>query len=183
MAKLKFIDLFAGIGGIRLPFDELGYENVFASEFNNPACDTYEANYGHRPLGDITKISAEEIPSHDLLLAGFPCQAFSIMGLGKGFSDTRGALFFEIERILKHHCPKVIFLENVKRLETHDRGKTFQVILSSLRKLGYNLHWKVLNALDFGLPQKRERLIIVGFQNPNASSFFNFNFKPLFSCS
>ena len=177
MAKLKFIDLFAGIGGIRLPFDELGYENVFASEFNNPACDTYEANYGHRPLGDITKISAEEIPSHDLLLAGFPCQAFSIMGLGKGFSDTRGALFFEIERILKHHCPKVIFLENVKRLETHDRGKTFQVILSSLRKLGYNLHWKVLNALDFGLPQKRERLIIVGFQNPNASSFFNFNFK------
>lgn len=176
MAHLKFIDLFAGIGGIRLPFDELGDKNVFASEFNEAACNTYQANFGHRPAGDITKISAEEIPSHDLLLAGFPCQAFSIMGLGKGFSDTRGTLFFEVERILKHHRPKVVFLENVKQLVTHDKGRTFQVIISSLLSLGYHVKWKVLNALDFGLPQKRERIIIVGFQDERAAWHFDFNF-------
>lgn len=176
MAHLKFIDLFAGIGGIRLPFDELGDENVFASEFNEAACDTYEANFGHRPSGDITKISADEIPPHDLLLAGFPCQAFSIMGLGKGFADTRGTMFFEVERIMKYHRPQVIFLENVKRLATHDKGRTFQTIVSSLHKLGYHLHWKVLNALDFGLPQKRERIIIIGFQDKDAAKYFDFNF-------
>ncbi|MBQ3240922.1 MAG: DNA (cytosine-5-)-methyltransferase [Akkermansia sp.] len=176
MAHLKFIDLFAGIGGIRLPFDELGDENVFASEFNEPACDTYEANFGHRPSGDITKIAASDIPPHDLLLAGFPCQAFSIMGLGKGFADTRGTMFFEIERILKYHRPQVVFLENVKQLVTHDKGRTFQVIISSLMALGYHLHWKVLNALDFGLPQKRERIIIVGFQDERAAYHFDFNF-------
>jgi len=176
MIKLKFIDLFAGIGGIRIPFDELGYENVFASEFNRPACDTYEANFGHRPAGDITKIKEEDIPHHDLLLAGFPCQAFSIMGLGKGFADTRGTMFFEVERILKFHKPQVILLENVKRLVTHDKGRTFQVIVSSLKSLGYHIHWNVLNALDFGLPQKRERIIIVGFLDASTSSHFDFRF-------
>lgn len=177
MPKLDFIDLFAGIGGIRIPFDELGDRNVFASEFNQPACDTYEANFGHRPAGDITKIKEEDIPHHDLLLAGFPCQAFSIMGLGKGFADTRGTMFFEVERILKYHKPKVVFLENVKRLVTHDHGRTFMVMLHSLKSLGYHLKWQVLNALDFGLPQKRERIIIVGFQDKNAWQHFDFSFK------
>ncbi len=173
---ITFIDLFAGIGGIRLPFDELGYKNVFASEFNESACDTYEANFGDRPSGDITKIKSEDIPAHDILLAGFPCQAFSIMGLGKGFSDTRGTLFFEIERILKYHKPKAFLLENVKRLVSHDKGRTFSVIVSRLKDLGYHLNWKVLNALDFGLPQKRERIIIVGFLDKAKADAFNFYF-------
>ena len=177
MGKLTFIDLFAGIGGIRLPFDELGYMNVFSSEFNEAACDTYEANFGHRPSGDITKIKSKDIPSHDLLLAGFPCQAFSIMGLKKGFEDTRGTLFFEVERILQYHKPKVILLENVKQLVTHDKGRTFDVIINRLTSLGYHLKWKVLNALDFGLPQKRERIIIVGFLDELTSYYFNFDFN------
>lgn len=177
MGKLTFIDLFAGIGGIRLPFDELGYKNVFSSEFNEAACDTYEANFGHRPSGDITKIKSKDIPSHDLLLAGFPCQAFSIMGLKKGFEDTRGTLFFEVERILQYHKPKVILLENVKQLVTHDKGRTFDVIINRLTSLGYHLKWKVLNALDFGLPQKRERIIIVGFLDELTSYYFNFDFN------
>ena len=177
MGKLTFIDLFAGIGGIRLPFDELGYMNVFSSEFNEAACDTYEANFGHRPSGDITKIKSKDIPSHDLLLAGFPCQAFSIMGLKKGFEDTRGTLFFEVERILQYHKPKVILLGNVKQLVTHDKGRTFDVIINRLTSLGYHLKWKVLNALDFGLPQKRERIIIVGFLDELTSYYFNFDFN------
>ena len=177
MGKLTFIDLFAGIGGIRLPFDELGYMNVFSSEFNEAACDTYEANFGHRPSGDITKIKSKDIPSHDLLLAGFPCQAFSIMGLKKGFEDSRGTWFFEVERILQYHKPKVILLENVKQLVTHDKGRTFDVIINRLTSLGYHLKWKVLNALDFGLPQKRERIIIVGFLDELTSYYFNFDFN------
>lgn len=178
MKRLKFIDLFAGIGGIRIPFDELGYKCVFSSEWDNAACDTYEANFGERPAGDITKISSEDIPSHDLLLAGFPCQAFSIMGKRQGFADTRGTMFFEIERILEYHRPPYIFLENVKQLVTHDSGRTFKVILEHLNNLGYKIHWKVLNALDFGLPQKRERVIIVGFQRQEDWEKFNFDFKP-----
>lgn len=174
---VKFIDLFAGIGGLRIPFDELGYKAVFASEWDAKACDTYEANYGHRPAGDITQIKEEEIPAHDLLLAGFPCQAFSIMGKQQGFADTRGTMFFEVERILKHHRPKAVLLENVKQLMTHDQGRTFAVISRKLLELGYHIHYKVLNALDFGLPQKRERIIIVGFQDEEASQRFDFNFK------
>ena len=174
MHKVKFIDLFAGIGGIRIPFDELGYHCVFSSEWDKAACDTYVANFGERPAGDITKIPAEDIPSHDLLLAGFPCQAFSIMGKMRGFADTRGTMFFEIERILSYHKPPVILLENVKQLTTHDKGRTFKVILSRLAGLGYFVKWKVLNALDFGLPQKRERVIIVGFRDEQ--DFFDFNF-------
>lgn len=171
---IKFIDLFAGIGGIRLPFDELGYECVFSSEWDKAACDSYEANFHEHPHGDITKISAEEIPPHDILLAGFPCQAFSIMGKMQGFADTRGTMFFEIERILARHAPSVVLLENVKQLTTHDKGRTFRTILSRLDNLGYNVKWKVLNALDFGLPQKRERVIIVGFRR--ADDYYNFNF-------
>ncbi len=176
MGKLRFIDLFAGIGGIRLPFDELGYENVFSSEWDKFACDTYEANYGHRPDGDITKISEKDIPEHDILLAGFPCQAFSIMGKQEGFADTRGTMFFEIERILRHHRPSVVFLENVKQLTTHDKGRTFAVIVHRLMALGYHLKWRILNALDFGLPQKRERIIIVGFLDEACAERFDFSF-------
>ncbi len=162
--RFKFIDLFAGIGGIRIPFDESGGECVFSSEWDEDAQDTYEANFGHRPAGDITKIPSERIPSHNILLAGFPCQPFSIIGNGHGFADTRGTLFFEIERILRDKHPDAFLLENVKRLVSHDDHRTFKVILGKLGELGYFVHWKVLNALDYGLPQKRERVIIVGFK-------------------
>lgn len=161
--KPTFVDLFAGIGGIRLPFDDLGYRCVFSSEWDQAACDTYEARYGERPQGDITAIDEADIPPHDLLLAGFPCQAFSIMGKGLGFADTRGTMFFEIERILRHHKPKMVLLENVKQLRSHDKGRTLKVIVQTLEEIGYVVDWRVLNALDFGLPQKRERVIIVGF--------------------
>ena len=161
--NFKFIDLFAGIGGIRLPFDELGGECVFSSEWDKFAQKTYEANFGELPKGDITQIHTDEIPEHDILLGGFPCQAFSIMGNQLGFADTRGTLFFEIERILKVRKPKALLLENVKQLRGHDKGRTLQVIISKLEQMGYKVKWEILNALNFGLPQKRERIIIVGF--------------------
>lgn len=173
---MRFIDLFAGIGGIRIPFDELGYECVFSSEWDKAAQDTYEANFGERPSGDITKIAEEDIPPHDILLAGFPCQAFSIMGKKKGFEDTRGTMFFEVARILRYHRPKVILLENVKNLTTHDGGRTFVVIRETLLEIGYHLKWKVLNALDFGVPQKRERIVIVGFLDPQQADEFSLEF-------
>jgi DNA (cytosine-5)-methyltransferase 1 len=162
--NFTFIDLFAGIGGIRIPFEEIGGKCVFSSESDKYAQDTYEANFGERPFGDLTKIAINDIPSHDILLAGFPCQAFSIMGKGLGFADTRGTLFFEIERILKAKKPKAFLLENVKRLVSHDNKNTFRIILQKLDNLGYNVSWKIMNALDYGLPQKRERVIIVGFR-------------------
>lgn len=173
------VDLFAGIGGIRLPFNELGYRCVFSSEWDKYAQQTYLANFGEMPFGDITKESTKRfIPKHfDLLLAGFPCQAFSIMGKMKGFADTRGTLFFEVATILDRHRPEAILLENVKQLTTHDHGKTFSTILRILDELGYHVKWKVLNALDFGLPQKRERVIIVGFRNPRRCDAFDFDFK------
>lgn len=169
-----FIDLFAGIGGIRIPFDEMGYQCLFSSEWDAKACRTYFANFGVVPYGDITKIPAERIPKHDVLLAGFPCQAFSIMGKMQGFADTRGTMFFEIERILKYHNTPYILLENVKQLVGHDSGRTFKVILDRLEKLGYFVKWKILNALDFGLPQKRERVIIVGFKSQEDCEKFTF---------
>lgn len=175
-SKITFIDLFAGIGGIRIPFDEQGYQCVFTSEWDKKACETYLANFGVMPFGDITKIPAEQIPAHDILLAGFPCQAFSIMGKMQGFADTRGTMFFEIERILKHHHTPCVLLENVKQLVGHDKGRTFKVILARLSELGYHVKWKVLNALDFGLPQKRERVIVVGFQNKEYCDAFDFDF-------
>lgn len=173
---LRFIDLFAGIGGMRIPFDELGAECVFSSEWDSSACDSYEANFNERPAGDITKISAESIPPHDVLLAGFPCQAFSIMGKMKGFEDVRGTLFFEVARILSYRKPEAFLLENVKQLTTHDGGRTFCAILSVLSDLGYFVKWRVLNALDFGLPQKRERVLIVGFLDERQYFAFDFDF-------
>lgn len=175
-SKLSFIDLFAGIGGIRLPFDELGCNCVFSSEWDAKACETYKANFGDQPCGDITKVDEKSIPAFDICLAGFPCQAFSICGKMQGFADTRGTMFFEVERILKHHRPRAILLENVKQLVSHDGGKTFKVILEHLDKLGYHVKYQVLNALDFGLPQKRERVIIVGFLDAALADQFNFDF-------
>ena len=164
----KFIDLFAGIGGIRLGFESVGGHCVFSSEFDEDACRTYEANFGEKPAGDITQIEASDIPDFDILFGGFPCQAFSICGLQKGFEDkTRGTLFFEIARIIKEKQPQAFVLENVKNLASHDNGKTLQTILSVLRdELGYHVDYKLLNALDFGLPQKRERIIIIGSKKP-----------------
>lgn len=162
--EFSFIDLFAGIGGIRLGFESAGGKCVFSSEFDEDACKTYEANFGEHPAGDITKIAASDIPNFDILLAGFPCQAFSIIGKKEGFAnETCGTLFFDIERILKEKRPPAFMLENVRNLIAHDKGKTFKVIQEHLTALGYHVHAKVLNALDYGVPQKRERIIIVGF--------------------
>lgn len=174
-----FIDLFAGIGGIRLPFNEMGYRCVFSSEWDKYAQQTYLANFGEMPFGDITKEATKKyIPKHfDLLLAGFPCQAFSIMGKMQGFADIRGTMFFEVATILERHHPKAILLENVKQLTTHDQGRTFSTILRILGELGYHVKWQVLNALDFGLPQKRERVIIVGFRSQQRCDAFDFDFK------
>lgn len=169
-SPLRFVDLFCGIGGFRYAsqyaFDKLGLtgECVFSSDIDKFAQQSYAANFGKRPAGDITKIAADEIPDFDLLFGGFPCQAFSICGLQKGFADsTRGTLFFDIARIIKEKQPQAFVLENVKNLASHDNGNTLKTILEVLRdELGYHVDYKLLNALDFGLPQKRERIIIVG---------------------
>lgn len=165
---IKIIDLFAGIGGIRRGFENAFGKDikcVFTSEWDKYASETYRHNYlGEVVNGDITKISVNDIPKHDILLAGFPCQPFSQAGLKKGFSDTRGTLFFDIERILKEKQPKAFLLENVKRLRTHNGGKTLKTILEHLNRAGYkNVHVDVLSARDFGLPQNRQRIYIVGF--------------------
>ncbi|MHA0272988.1 DNA (cytosine-5-)-methyltransferase [Mycoplasma sp. 48589B] len=165
---MTFIDLFAGIGGIRRPFSKYRAKCVFSSEIDKYAIKSYEMNWGETPSGDITTIANEEIPSFDILLAGFSCQAFSLAGKRQGFQDTRGTLFFEVARILAYHQPKAFLLENVKGLTNHDKGKTFKVILDVLEnELNYKVFYKVLNARDFGVPQNRERIIIVGFKDQN----------------
>lgn len=169
--KFKFIDLFAGIGGIRLGFESVDCKCVFSSEWDKYAQNTYEANFSERPQGDITKIAPKTIPEHDILLAGFPCQAFSICGEQQGFLDTRGTLFFKIEEILRIKRPYAFLLENVKNLVSHDGGRTFKTIIQHLEKLGHHVHHTILNSLDFGIPQKRERTFIVGFQENIAFSF------------
>ena len=171
LPSFSFIDLFAGIGGMRIPFEELGGRCVFSSEWDEHAQRTYVHNFGEMPAGDITKINEADIPDHDILLAGFPCQPFSIIGDKHGFEDTRGTLFFDIARILQHKQPVAFLLENVKQLFTHNKGKTFSIIRENLSKLGYTTYHKILNALDFGLPQKRERIFIVGFREPLAFTF------------
>lgn len=185
--KFKFIDLFAGIGGIRLAYQNLGGKCVFTSEWNNFAKKTYEANFGEVPFGDITKISEKVIPDHDVLLAGFPCQPFSIAGVSKknalgrkhGFLDeTQGTLFFDIARILEHKRPKAFMLENVKNLVSHDKGNTFKVIKNTLTELGYKIHYKVLDGKHF-VPQHRERIIIVGFRGDVFKGKESFQFPKL----
>lgn len=162
--KYKFIDLFCGIGGFRIGLERNGGKCVFSSDIDSFAQQTYHDNFGETPVGDITKVKAKDIPSFDILAAGFPCQPFSYAGLCKGFEDqTRGTLFFDVCRILAYHKPKMFFLENVKGLVSHNKGKTLRVILENLKELGYDVHWKVLSSLDFGVPQKRERWYCVGF--------------------
>ncbi len=176
-----FIDLFAGIGGMRIPFAELGGECVFSSEWDEFAQQTYCSNFADMPAGDITKIDESAIPDHDVLLAGFPCQPFSIIGNKQGFGDTRGTLFFDIERILRKKQPQAFLLENVRQLVSHDKGRTFLIIRERLEELGYTIYYKILNALDFGLPQKRERIFIVGFREQIVFDFpmGNGKYKPL----
>lgn len=170
-ADFRFIDLFAGIGGFRIAAQRAGGECVFSSEFNPHAQAVYEKNYGDYPFGDIKEIPACGIPEHDLLTAGFPCQPFSISGKMKGFEDTRGTLIYEVFRIAAEKKPKVILLENVKQLVYHDNGNTLSTILNGLENLGYKPSWKVLNASDFGVPQNRERIIIVASRD----KFFDFS--------
>lgn len=185
--KFKFIDLFAGIGGIRLAYQNLGGKCVFTSEWNNFAKKTYEANFGEVPFGDITKISENAIPDHDVLLAGFPCQPFSIAGVSKknalgrkhGFLDeTQGTLFFDIARILEHKKPKAFMLENVKNLVSHDKGNTFKIIKNTLTELDYSIHYQVLDSKHF-VPQHRERIIVVGFRKDIFKGKENFQFPKL----
>lgn len=185
--KFKFIDLFAGIGGIRLAFQNHGGKCVFTSEWDKFAKKTYEANFGEVPFGDITKISENEIPDHDLLLAGFPCQPFSIAGVSKknslgrshGFLDkTQGTLFFDVARIIKAKRPRAFMLENVKNLVSHDKGRTFEVIYNTLDELGYSIHFRVLDGKHF-VPQHRERIIIVGFDKEVFNGKEKFQFPKL----
>lgn len=180
--KLKVASLFAGIGGICYGFkqaknDKYECEITWANEIDKDACITYRKNFGDKYLieGDIRKINAKDIPDIDILNGGFPCQAFSVAGYRKGFEDERGNLFFEIARILKEKKPKVVFLENVKNLEGHDGGNTFRVIKSELEKLGYHVHHKVLNTMEYGnVPQTRERIYIVGFLDEDAYNRFEY---------
>ncbi|MDQ1151192.1 DNA (cytosine-5)-methyltransferase 1 [Sphingobacterium zeae] len=176
----KFIDLFAGVGGFRMAMQNIGGKAVFSSEFENNAKFTYASNYGEVPFGDITKEETKAaIPQKfDILCGGFPCQAFSIAGNRKGFSDTRGTLFFEIEKIVETHHPKVVFLENVKNLLTHDKGNTYRVIKEILeKKLGYVVYEKVLNSMTHAnVPQNRERIFIVAFDPLRVPNHVNFEF-------
>ena len=172
--NLKFIDLFAGIGGFRIALEKHGAKCVFTSEWDKPAQITYKENFGEMPHGDITKINEADIPKHDILCAGFPCQAFSISGKQKGFKDARGTLFFDIARIAKHHQPKVLFLENVKNLAKHYHGNTLKIILRILDEIGYNAYSQVLMASHYGVPQARERIYIVAFRRDLGVSYFYF---------
>jgi len=159
--KHRFIDLFAGIGGIRTSFERQGYECILSSEIDADCREVYNKNYGEIPFGDIRNLASDSIDKYDVLTAGFPCQPFSICGRKMGFEDTRGTLFFEICRIIKDTSPEVVFLENVKHLLHHDSGRTIELILSSLEDLGYMTSYKILNAIHFGVPQNRERIIII----------------------
>lgn len=175
----RSIDLFAGIGGIRLGFEQAfgnDIKTVFVSEWDKKAVETYKANFDDKIdiAGDITEVNENDIPEHDILLAGFPCQAFSLAGHKKGFEDARGTLFFDVARIIKRHNPKVVFCENVKNLVNHDRGRTFKVIKEILEELGYVVFYKVLNSKNFGVPQNRERIYIVAFQKDIAPNTFDF---------
>ena len=177
--NLKFIDLFAGIGGFRIALEKYGAQCVFTSEWDKEAQKTYYENFGDIPQGDITKINEKEIPEHNIICAGFPCQSFSISGKQQGFKDTRGTLFFDIARIAKYHQPKVLFLENVKNLVKHDHGNTLKIILRSLDEIGYDAYYQVLVASHYGVPQARERIYIVAFRKDLDVNNFSFP-KPIY---
>lgn len=174
--KLTVASFFAGVGGIDLGFERAGFKVIWANEFDKHAAKTYALNHRSTLVAkDIREVEAKDIPDFDVMAGGFPCQAFSIDGKQKGFSDTRGTLFFEMERIFLEKSPQVVFLENVKHLVNHDNGQTFKVILEHLEKAGYHVKWKVLNSMDYGnIPQSRERVYIVGFKDKLACERFHF---------
>ena len=173
-AEIKFIDLFCGIGGFRQALESFGSTCVFSSDWDKDAQDTYELNYGERPAGDITQIEADNIPEHQVLCGGFPCQPFSISGKMNGFSDARGTLLHEILRIAQKHQPEVLFLENVRNYLNHACGETMRTTLLLLNEMGYDTHYKVLSASNYGIPQKRERLYIVCFRKDLEACRFTF---------
>lgn len=173
--KSTFADFFCGIGGFHTAASNLGMECVFASDIDESCRKAYFENFGIRPAGDISKIKPSSVPDHDFLFGGFPCQPFSIIGSKKGFDDPRGTLFFDLLEIIKEKMPKAVVLENVKQLATAQKGKVIEKITGDLKAIGYDVEWKILNALDCGLPQKRERVIIVGIYNGLAD--FNWNFE------
>lgn len=179
---MKFIDLFAGIGGFRQALESYGAKCVFSSEKDKYAIETYEANYGEKPSGDITQIRSEEIPCHDILCAGFPCQPFSISGKQKGFDDERGIHFFEIYRIVKHHKPSILFLENVANLKKHNDSQTIALMQEMLEELGYIVNMKVLNASDYNVPQSRKRIYFVCF-NKEKLPINNFQYPKPIQCT
>ena len=175
--KLKdytFIDLFAGLGGFRLSLESLGARCVYSSEWDEPVRKVYEMNFEDKPHGDITKINEKDIPEHDILCAGFPCQAFSISGKQLGFEDSRGTLFFDVARIVKEKKPKVVFMENVKNFDSHERGNTHNVVRKIMEEMGYTFYFKILNSVNFGIPQKRERIYMVCFRNDLSIKNFDF---------
>ena len=174
LKSYRFIDLFAGLGGFRLALESYGAECVYSSEWDKAAQDVYERNFGDRPDGDITKVDEATIPQHDIICAGFPCQAFSISGKQRGFEDSRGTLFFDVARIAKKHKPKILFLENVKNFASHDNGNTLRVVKATLEELGYDVYYKVLNSVKDGVPQKRERIYIVCFRKDLEIKNFEF---------
>ncbi len=170
----KFIDLFAGLGGFRLALESFGAKCVYSNEWDIPVQKVYKENFGETPDGDITKVSEKDIPDHDILCAGFPCQAFSISGKQRGFEDSRGTLFFDVARIVKEKKPKIVFMENVKNFATHDNGKTLETVKMTMEELGYSFYQRVLNSVDYGIPQKRERIYMVCFRNDLNIENFNF---------
>lgn len=170
----KVIDLFAGIGGFHYALEAAGHSVVYASEWDKDSAKVYELNHGLTPAGDITSIDVKDIPPHDIIAGGFPCQAFSQSGKRAGFSDPRGTLFFDIARIAAYHKPKILFLENVRNFETHDEGRTLQVVVKTLEDLGYNVYHRLYNASHFGLPQNRQRFFIVAVRKTFSEQAFIF---------
>lgn len=169
---MTFIDLFAGLGGFRLSLESLGAKCVYSNEWNKAVQKVYAENFADTPEGDITQINENTIPDHDILCAGFPCQAFSISGKQRGFEDSRGTLFFDVARIVRAKRPKIVFMENVKNFATHDGGRTLAVVKATMEELGYQFNQEVLNAVDYGIPQKRERIYMICFRKDlNASDF------------
>lgn len=170
----RFIDLFAGLGGFRLALESLGAFCVYSNEWDSAAQDVYRENFGETPDGDITKVDAKQIPDHDILCAGFPCQAFSISGKQRGFEDSRGTLFFDVARIVREKKPKIVFMENVKNFASHDDGRTLSVVRNTMEELGYIFNYRVLNSVDYGIPQKRERVYMVCFRSDVCTCDFDF---------
>ena len=171
MKRQRFIDLFCGIGGFRIGFETNDFECVWSSDFDKNCQEVYEKNFGEKPFGDITKVNPSIIPDFDVLLGGFPCQPFSISGKKLGFDDTRGTLFFDICRIISEKKPKIVVLENVKHFINHDKKRTLKTVIKNLEKLEYNVVWKMLNTKDYGLPQNRDRVFIIGTKK----GVFDFN--------